>query len=52
MTLVILPDGKVMIPAGFPELAPVARAMGGERAARYCRQSSLVKVLIGKRACG
>jgi hypothetical protein len=48
----VLPDGRVLVPAGFPEIASLLAALGDERAARACGQAGMTTVLIGRRMCG
>jgi len=54
VVITINPDGSVLLPrnADMPFLADIARALGDEKAEKFCEQAELSKVHIGKRMCG
>jgi hypothetical protein len=52
VTLVVLPDGRVLLPRGEAFLLAIAKELGDERAITFCEQASCCDLVTGKRMCG
>jgi hypothetical protein len=48
----ILPDGEVVLTSDDEFSLAVAEALNDASATKFCEQSELTDVLIGKRMCG
>lgn len=51
-TVDILPDGEVLLPRDDEISSLLAEALHDDSAKKFCDQSKMNEVLIGKRMCG